>query len=93
MGNLSQERHEFRDVPLVMHYLLLKEGGANTEDPDAKLQFALFRRQPRLLPLDCRCEVRLAAEASPLEAGLKEWASDRDHRVGNAYGSTTRRPR
>ena len=28
-----------------MHYLLLQEGGANTEDPDAKLQLALFRRQ------------------------------------------------
>ena len=30
-----------------MHYLLLQEGGANTEDPDAKLQLALFRRQAR----------------------------------------------
>ena len=30
-----------------MHYLLLQEGGANTEDPDPKLQLALFRRQAR----------------------------------------------
>ena len=28
-----------------MHYLLLQKGGANTEDPDPKLQLALFRRQ------------------------------------------------
>ena len=28
-----------------MHYLLLQERGANTEDPDTKLQFALFQRQ------------------------------------------------
>ena len=31
----------------MMHYLLLQEGGANTEDPDPKLQLALFRRQAR----------------------------------------------
>ena len=30
-----------------MHYLLLQEGGANTEDPDPKLQLELFRRQAR----------------------------------------------
>ena len=30
-----------------MHYLLLQEGGAHTQDPDAKLQFALFWRQAR----------------------------------------------
>ena len=30
-----------------MHYLLLQEGGANTEGPDLKLQLALFRRQTR----------------------------------------------
>ena len=30
-----------------MHYLLLQERGANTEDPDTKLQFALFQRQAR----------------------------------------------
>jgi len=28
-----------------MHYLLLQEGGASNEDPDSKLQLALFRRQ------------------------------------------------
>ena len=32
-----------------MHHLLLQEGGANTEDPDPKLQLALFRRQARAL--------------------------------------------
>ena len=34
-----------------MNYLLLQEGGANTEDPDPKLQLALFLR-PTRVPLD-----------------------------------------